>query len=116
MKTNKAGGPKKARKDGPFPMKDCPFPLWTRLAVATSYGKDVPFPLTGTALYWERVPFETVYQGNNGPKTSKIGVLRSELDLTSRFPELDLRDVDFNKEEVIFVALGGRPNNGLRFR
>jgi hypothetical protein len=119
MKTKSVTPRKKVRKDGPFPlkdgpfpMKDGPFPLWTRLAVGRRFGKDAPFPLVGAGLYYERVPFETVYQGNRGPKMAKNGVLRSASDLASQLPDFDLRDIDFDKEEVIFVALGARPGNG----
>jgi hypothetical protein len=112
MKTKSVTPWKKVRKDGPFPIKDGPFPLWTRLAAGHRFGKDAPFPFLGTGLYYERVPFETVYQGNRGPKIAKNGVLRSAPDLTSQLPSFDLRDINFDKEEVIFVALGARPGNG----
>jgi hypothetical protein len=92
--------------------KDAPFPMWTRLAAGGRFGKDAPFPLVGPGLYWERVSFETVYQGNRGPKTAKAGVLRSTSDLASQLPGFDLHDVDFEREEAIFVALGARPGNG----
>jgi hypothetical protein len=112
MKTKKVAAPKKVAKDGPFPMKDGPFPLWTRLPVAARLGKDAPFPLVGPGLYWERVPFETIYQGNRGPKIAKTGILRSSSDQASQLPDVDLGNVDFDREEVIFVGLGARPSNG----
>ncbi len=112
MKTTKMVAPKKVGKDGPFPMKDGPFPMWTRSAVGGRLGKDAPFPLVGAGLYWERVPFETIYQGNRGPKIAKTGVLRSTSDLASQLPDFALHNVDFEREEVIFVGLAARPGNG----
>jgi hypothetical protein len=119
IKTKSVKAPKKLgkdgpfpMKDGPFPMKDGPFPIWARLAVRRPFGKDAPFPFLGTGLYYERVPFETIYQGNRGPKTAKNGVIRSASDLASQLPGFDVGEIDFDKEEVIFVGLGARPGNG----
>lgn len=92
--------------------KDGPFPIWTRISPREPIGKDAPFPIFNVSLYWERIPFETVYQGNRGPKSAKTGVLRSASDAASQLSEYDLGDVDFAKQELIFVALGARPTNG----
>lgn len=94
-----------SRKDGPFPM-------WTRLELNNQVGKDGPFPLVGFGLYWERVPFETVYQSNKGPKAARTGVVRSASEFSSQFPGLDASSIDFGIDEVIFVALGAKPTNG----
>lgn len=99
-------------KDGPFPMKDGPFQMWTRLAVKGRFGKDAPFPLAEAGLYFEKIPFVTLYQGNRGPKTAKSGVLRSPSDLDSQLPGLDLNNIDFDREEVIFIGVGAKPGNG----
>jgi hypothetical protein len=104
LKTKRNRRPPKAGKDGPFPM-------WTRLSVRGRFGKDGPFPLSGASLYWEKVPFDTLYQGNNGPKNLKTGVVRSASELASHLPGFNFPDVDFGKEEVIFVGLGARLGN-----
>ena len=101
-------------KDGPFPMKDGPFPMWKRLDAEGRFGKDAPFPLVEAGLFYEIVPFVTLYQGNRGPKTAKTGVLRSPSDVNSQLPGLDLPNIDFDREELIFVGLGTRPGNGYK--
>ncbi|SRR5579872_336860 len=115
MKNKQAGhkpSTKAATKDGPFPLrasKDGPFPMWT-MVKSGSYGKDAPFPML-TGLYWERVSFQTLYQGNRGPKRPVQAAVKSRSDLPPTLSEIPI-DVDFGQDEVIVVALGERPNNG----
>lgn len=102
-------------KDGPFPhsfSKDGPFPRWTR--VHGALGKDAPFPMVEVGLEWERVPFETVFQGSRrtGPNRTETAVVHSSSDLSSKLPNITLPPVDFNTEELILVQLGKRLDNG----
>jgi hypothetical protein len=110
-KPKKTKPKKKVGKDAPFPFKDGPFPMWTRLAADKSFGKDAPFPLKTAGLYYERVSFQNVYQGNNGPNTAKTGVIRSAADLAAQLPGVSLPSINFGSEEVIYVGLGARPDN-----
>lgn len=108
-------------KDGPFPRqnfsKDAPFPMWVRVAMA----KDGPFPMLKIGLDWERVPFETLYQGTRGPAKRTSIVAHSKSDLMANLPDAaqtnpDPNKVDFNTEEVIVVGLGERQDNGYMIK
>ncbi|HEY6969545.1 MAG TPA: hypothetical protein VJA94_10095 [Candidatus Angelobacter sp.] len=127
-KGRKSKKPKRAKKDGPFPLtkvikgpldatKDGPFPMWTRISPA-SVAKDGPFPmLAKDGLYWERIPFQTLYQGNRGPKKLTTIVAHSKPELLNALPDIkdtgiDADNINFAKDEVIIVGLGERPDNG----
>lgn len=104
-------------KDAPFPRlrsKDGPFPMWIRIHGGGPLNKDGPFPMLEAGLEWERVPFETVYQGSrsSGPSETETAVVRSSSDLHSKVPNLSLPRIDFDSQEAIVVQLGKRPDNG----
>lgn len=90
--------------------KDGPFPMWARVASESSFGKDAPFPMR-VGLYWERIPFETVYQGNRGPEVAVAKVVRSAAELASAFPGFTASGVNFDTEQIILVGLGLRNDN-----
>jgi hypothetical protein len=66
----------------------------------------------GKGLYPTIIPFTTVFQADDGPKKAQNGVIRTTAELQSMLPRQSsyLADrVNFEKEQLIFVALGERP-------
>jgi hypothetical protein len=88
------------------------FPQWRLLTRGPQFGKDAPFPFASFGLYWERIPYETIYQGNKGPRAATFAVIKSPSELASELPDIGEYAVNFDKEEVIVVGLGARPGNG----
>jgi hypothetical protein len=66
----------------------------------------------GKGLYPTIIPFTTVFQADDGLKNAQSGVIRTATELQSVLPHQSsyLADkVNFEKEQLIFVALGERP-------
>lgn len=130
LKARKSTNPEKEGKATLFPVnrvfnrridldaaKDGPFPMWTRIPPA-SVSKDGPFPMLGrTELNWERIPFQTLYQGTRGPKKLTTAVAHSKSELLETLPGIsetgiDADNINFDNDEVIIAGLGERTGNG----
>ena len=75
--------------------------------------------MTNRRHYPYSAPFFTVLQADDGPREAKNGVIRNGDELQRILPTLApiLKDrINFEKEELIFVALGKRKSRGYEAR
>jgi hypothetical protein len=66
-------------------------------------------------IYPTIIPFVTVFQADDGLKTAQSGVIRTKTELQSILPRQSsylAAKVDFEKEQLIFVALGECKSGG----
>jgi hypothetical protein len=71
--------------------------------------------MTKKGQYAHNVLFSTVFQADDGPTVGKNGVIRNKTELQKALPHHALiltSSVDFETEQLIFVALGLRDGGG----
>ena len=65
------------------------------------------------------IPFATVFQADDGFKNAHSGVIRTKTELQSILPRQSsylANSVNFEKEQLIFVALGERNSGGYELQ